>query len=317
MNGIDFHHHIFPPEFVRATRDRFEHIGPGYSHVLNWTLDQSIAQMDANGIEKSLVSISVGGWFGDVGRSRELCRIANEYAAGLDRARFGSFATIPLPDIEGSLAEIRHSLDTLGADGIYLLSSYDDRWLGDPAFAPVFEELNRRRAIVVVHPSFPSFCHTTVPGIPPAFLEFPFDSTRAVVSLLFGGTLSRCSDIDFVFTHGAGTLPMLADRIARIARVRPDLGANVPNGAAAELKRLRFDITSATSAPAFAALQAFVPLRQLLFGTDFPYGTIDAARAALDALELPIADADLLRFANARALLDRTTGATDDPGVAG
>ena len=303
--AIDLHHHFFPPEFVHAARDVFERVGPGYSRVLEWTVQDSLAAMDAGNIDKAMLSISIGGWFGDAVRSRELCRMANEYAASLARThagRFGWFATIPLPDVAGSLDEIRYSLDVLGADGIYLLSSYDDRWPGDPAGVPVFDELDRRAAVVVVHPSFPSYCRSTVPGIPPAFLEFPFDSTRAIASLLFSGTFSRCPDIRFVFTHGGGTLPMLAARIGLLARVRPDLAARLPNGAHHELARLYLDITSATSPPAYAALRALVPLNQLLFGTDFPYGSITEANADLAALALPSDAANALLRQNAVAL---------------
>lgn len=162
-------------------------------------------------------------WFGDVQAARTLARKCNEYLAQLVRDfpdRFGFFAAVPLPDTEGSLQEITYALDTLKADGIGLMTNYGDKWPGDPAYAAVFDELNRRHAVVFVHPTPPNCCKNLVPHVPTAFTEFPHDTTRAVTSLLYSGSLARLRDIHFIFCHAVGTIPMLAGRIAELGRLR-------------------------------------------------------------------------------------------------
>ena len=164
------------------------------------------------------------------------------------------FAALPLPDVDGSLAEIEYAFDALGADGAYLQTSYDDKWPGDPAFAPVFDELNRRKAIVFVHPTEPCCCANLIPGIPSNVIEFVFDTTRAITSFLVNGTFARCPDIRFIFCHSGGTMPVLAARINGFFQARSALASRVPNGVLYELKKLNYDIANATNTSSLAAL---------------------------------------------------------------
>ena len=229
---IDVHHHILPPDYVATVGD--DRIGPLIlaGRTPEWTPAMSVEAMDRNGIATAVTSISAPGlWFGDNEESVRLARLCNEYAASIRRdhpGRFGVFASLPLPDVDASLAEIEYALDTLGADGIGLLTSYGDRYPGDPAFAPVFDELDRRGAAVYFHPTNAP-CSQCLPEIPAATLDFPFDTTRAVVSLLYSGTFARCRDIRFIFSHAGGTVPFLAERIARLG-ARPGFKEKVPNG---------------------------------------------------------------------------------------
>ena len=159
---IDVHHHMLPPEYANLTRDRILEITSGDTTVLKWTPDVTLEQMEQFGVASSILSLPVpGAWYEGKEKSRKLARIANDYGARLSKdylGRFGMFAAIPLPDVDGSLAEIEYAFDLLNADGIYLQTSYDDKWPGDPAFAAVFDELNRRKAIVFVHPTEPCSC---------------------------------------------------------------------------------------------------------------------------------------------------------------
>ena len=217
---IDVHHHIIPPRFKASERERIVAIEPHYSNqMFDWTPERSIEVMDAAGVEMAITSLSIpGAWYGDVEASRLIVRDSNDYAAQMardHRGRFGVFATLALPDVDGCLREIDYAYDKLRVDGFGILSNYDDKWPGDPAFAPIFDELNRRHAVVYLHPIVPHCCSNLMPDVASATLEFPFDTTRAIISLLYSGTFSRCRNMRFVFAHAGGTLPMIAHRIAR------------------------------------------------------------------------------------------------------
>jgi 6-methylsalicylate decarboxylase len=271
---IDVHHHILPPSYVRAVGD--DRIGPLIvaGKTPEWTPRHSIEAMDRNGIEKAITSISSPGlWFGDVAITRALTRECNDYAAQIRNdhpGRFGVFASLPLPDIEGSLREIAYALDELKADGIGLLTNYDGKYPGDAAFASVFDELNRRKAVVYFHPTQAPCCHAHALAIPAATLDFPFDTTKAVTSMLFSGTFARCRDVRFIFSHAGGAIPFLAERIARL-EVRPEFRAQVPDGVMFELKRLFFDTALSANKLAFSALLQLVAPDKVLFGSDYPF----------------------------------------------
>lgn len=290
---IDVHHHILPPNYVRLIGD--DRIGPLLvaGKTPDWTPQHSIEVMDRNGIEKSITSISSPGlWLGDAESTWRLARECNDYATRMrsDHAdRFGVFASLPLPDIDASLREIAYTMDELKVDGIGLLTNYNGKYPGDPAFAPVFEELQRRKAIVYFHPTTACCCASHGVGVPAATLDFPFDTTKAITSMLFGGTLTRCRDVRFIFSHAGGTVPFLAERIARL-EARPDFKQAVPDGVMFELKRLFFDTALSANELAFSALLKLVSTEQVLFGSDYPFApetTMTATVKGLAALGLP------------------------------
>jgi predicted TIM-barrel fold metal-dependent hydrolase len=272
--NIDVHQHILPPEYLAAARaaGRIADVGEAPA-ILGWQPQQSLERMDQLGIDFAITSISTPGvTLGDVQNGRRLARTCNEYAANLARehpGRFGSFASLPLTDIAGSLTELAYALDQLHADGVVLLSVYGDRWVGDAAFAPVLDEVNRRKAIVFVHPSVGNCCRALIPNVNVGMIEYPLDTTRAIVSLLVGGTFTRCPDIRFIFPHGGGTIPILADRVARTSGARTDLHLGAPP--LEILKKQYYDVALSASAPSLAAITAFADPAKILFGTDFPF----------------------------------------------
>jgi len=225
------------------------------------------------GIQKAYTSISTPGVsLGAASGWGALARRCNEYAADLARshpARFGSFASLPLPDVQSSLVELAYAMDVLHADGVVLLSVYGDKWVGDASFFPIFEELNRRKAIVFVHPSVGNCCRNLIPNVGFSLIEYPIDTTRAIVSLLIGGGFSRFPDIRFIFAHGGGTMPMLADRVVRQTLARRDLTFSEPP--AALLKRQYYDVALSVSRPTLSAILAYADPSHVLFGSDFPF----------------------------------------------
>lgn len=308
---IDLHHHILPPVYLAEARDRVIAQGQGYlsARVLEWSPQNSLAEMDQNGVATSIVSISTPGiWFGKAQSARTLARKCNEYAAQLVKdypGRFGFFAAAPLPDTEGSLREVAYALDVLKADGIGLMTSYGDKWPGDPAYAPVFDELNRRKAVVYFHPTGPNCCRDLIPNVPYVFTELPHDTTRAVTSLLFSGSFGRFRDIRFIFSHAGGTLPMVVGRISRQSAQMKVLTDKLPNGVEYELQKLYYEIAGSANPPAMAALMKLVPTSQILFGSDYPWGRIDVTAGGLSGLALSASDLEAIGRDNAIALLPR------------
>ena len=308
---IDVHHHMLPPAYAALIADRIKQITPNPA-VLKWTLSQSIDAMDRYGIATSILSLPIpGAWHGGAAMSSKLARIGNEFGAKVaadHRARFGFFASVPLPDVQSSLAEIAYALDTLRADGIALQTSYDSRWPGDQAFAPVFDELNRRKAVVFVHPTEPACCAGLIPGVPSSMAEFLFDTSRAVISLLAGGTLTRCPDIRFIFCHSGGTLPVLAHRIAAGFQAQAHLKAAAPNGALAELRRLHYEVANATNPSSLAALMTLVPSSQILWGSDYPYREVPLTVDGWEKYSLDASVRQEIERGNAGRLLPRFAG---------
>lgn len=306
---IDVHSHIVPPFYLEQNRARIggSRGGEISRAWLEWSPQQSLDAMDRYGVETSMLSLSTPGiWFGNAEEARTQARRVNDYGAELVRnhpGRFGQFAVIPIPDTEGSLREIEYAFDVLKADGVGLLTSYGDKWLGDLAFRPVLEELNRRKAVVFVHPTTPDCCRALVPGITTIMSEVPQDTTRTIESLLFSGTLTRLRDIRFIFCHAGGTMPVVAARMTHYAP--KNIAELLPNGVEAELKRLYYDIAVSGHRPAIAALTGLVPMRQILFGSDFPYRALGETADTMTQIGLSEADLAAIGRGNALELLPR------------
>lgn len=286
---IDVHHHMMPPAYVEARRADILKASSGLASVLEWTPARSLDVMDRNGVGSAVASLSIPGvWFaGNLEQGRRLARESNEYGAKLARdypGRFGFFAAVPFPDIDGTLAEIAYALDVLKADGIGLFTDYDGKYPGEPEFAPIFDELNRRKAVVFFHPAAPGCCMDLDRNFAPGMLEYPFDTARAIASLLFSATFSRCSNIRFIFSHGGGAIPMVTGRIA-VARLSPEIAARIPNGLMYELKRLYVDTASVTNPPAIAAMLKLFPASQVMFGSDYPFRPMEADARGFHTLE--------------------------------
>lgn len=293
---IDVHSHFVTPSYVEAARQAGYTMPDGMSGYPAWTAAAHLELMERAGIRTSILSVSSPGThFGDDAAARALAREVNEYAADLVRehpGRFGHFASLPLPDVEGSLAELAHALDVLGSDGVTLESNAGGVYLGDRRYEPLWSELDRRRAVVFVHPTSPP-CHEAVAlGRPRPMLEFVFDTTRTVSDLVFSGVLARHPGIQWVFTHGGGTLPLLADRMELFRTVFGGADPASPT-VVEQVSRLWFDIAGTPFPNQVPALVKAFGSERVLYGSDYcwtPAAVALAQIASVDAAEQPEAD---------------------------
>jgi predicted TIM-barrel fold metal-dependent hydrolase len=306
LRWIDMHHHYVSPKWTALLASKSLVPAP----FKGWTPEGAIEAMDRAGVAMAVSWAATyiagpGVEFGDDERVRPFARDLNEYGARLVAdypRRFGFFAVLPMPDIGATLAELAYASDTLKAGGVCLATSYGDRWLGDVAFGPVFEELNRRAAIVYCHPTPAPCCRADIAGVGDTVLEYGFNTTRAIVSVIEEGTAAKYPNVRFVFSHAGGTLPLALSRfVTRDMAVGTDgtvdIAANGsfrPSGRERllALRRFYYDTAQQANPIAMTALRRAVPVSQILFGTDAPFeATIDHVRGVqtsgvFDAAEL-------------------------------
>lgn len=269
---IDVHAH-FVPDFYRDAATGAGYGNPdGMAGFPHWSVDEALAMMDRGGITVAVASVSSPGvHFGDDAAARRLARGVNEFSASVrDRHpdRFAFLASLPLPDIEGALAEIAYAYDELHADGVTLKTNARGLYLGDPAMEPVLDALDQRHALVVLHPTSPPGGEAVSRGWGRPMIEFPFDTTRAVADLLLRGGIARHPGIRMVVPHGGGALAALADRVDEFARMV--VGADGPD-VAGQLRNLYYDLAGFPVPRQLPSLLAMTDPSHLLYGTDWPW----------------------------------------------
>jgi aminocarboxymuconate-semialdehyde decarboxylase len=298
---IDVHHHILPDEFWRATNDAHSPVG-GIAPP-PWSKAMMLSYMDDAGINVAVTSISTPGvHMGDDAAARSLARRVNEIGAGLMQERpdrFGGFAALPLPDVDGALRELEYGFDTLKLDGVVLFSNARGIYLGDARFRPLFDELERRKAVVFVHPTASPDPSAHGLGLPDSLIDFTADTTRAVAQLHYGNTFARTPNVKYIFSHAGGTIPYLATRFGIVDAMNVIAGAEERGTAAETLRRLYWDTALSWKPPILHMLRTEIGLGQVLFGSDFPYLRRDLAVACRGEVE---ASAELTRD-EARAVL--------------
>ena len=294
---IDVHHHFTSPALTAALKT---------AGVLNgawntWTAARAIEAMDMAGTATGMLSVTTPGiWFGEAegvtqltspgakadADAKKMARDVNEFAArmaGDHKGRFGVWAALPIMNTADSLAEIAYALDTLKADGISLLTSYGNRWLGDAAFAPVFEELNRRKAVVFVHPTAAPCCRGLLPNVAAGLSEYQPDTGRTIMSWVAGGSAAKFPDVTFIFSHAGGTLPSLINRLvpANEGGGPADLADTLakpaqPNTRLHHLRRFYYDTALSTNPVQMQGIKQVAGASQIVFGTDNPFGSMSA-----------------------------------------
>ncbi len=262
MTRIDLHCHVFPPAYdAQLPAGGFRGL-PGPKELLS--------DMDRFEIDASVVSMG-GPVHG--GRSpAELCRLVNEGYAELvaeHPARLGALASLPLPDVDAALAELDYALDTLGLDGVLLLSNHEGVYLGDERLEPLFAELDRRAAYCFVHPDFPP--DWPLPQHPGRWYEFPFDTTRAMVNLALSGGFDRFPNVRMQWAHLGGTVPYLARRIDNQSRHMPDAVSKMSSSMLECFSRQYYDTGLSAYYGTVAATLGITSLSHVVFGTDWPW----------------------------------------------
>jgi predicted TIM-barrel fold metal-dependent hydrolase len=303
---IDVHHHFLSDAYVKAIgRERIA-AQSSVGSIPVWTPQVSLELMDQNGIDTAYLSVSSPGVGMDTpGATASLARECNEAQTKVrtdQPRRFGVFAALPLPEIEATLREIEYSYDLLHVAGVGMMTNYAGVHIGDPRLWPVFEELNRRKAIVCVHPTMP-FNFMGVPNVSPSTLEFPFETTRALVSMLVHGTAARFPDVRMIWPHAGGAIGALAGRANVLSTRNAKWVQKGPDQLLPALRRFYYDVTQSTSGGAYEALRAIASPDLVLFGSDVPF----AGQAQIDVTlremaKLPGANRDAINRGNARSL---------------
>jgi predicted TIM-barrel fold metal-dependent hydrolase len=297
---IDVHHHHVPPALIQALGA--QRLGAASA---NWTPAKALEEMERGGVSTGINSIApAGDPFNEASIAVRLCRESNDYAARLATdypRRFGVFASLPLPNIDASMREIEYAFGTLKADGVGLFTSYGDKWLGDAAFNPVFEELNRRNAVVYTHPNTATCCRNLLPNIGDGAIEWGTDTTRAIAQIIFGGAVTRYPNIRMIFSHGGGTMPFLVERFSLMAK-SAQLAPRFPQGFEDVAAKFYYDTAQVANSAAMSALVKVIPVSQIVFGTDYPFRTASEhvqglkACGVFSAADLQAIDQNALRF---------------------
>lgn len=300
---IDTHQHVIPPMY-RAQLDARNLTAGGWPTPA-WDADAAIALADDLNIATAVLSVSApGAHWGDDAEARIRARQVNEYVAELvkDRPdRFGLFATLTLPDVDGSLAEAAYALDELAADGVVLLSNAHGTYLGDSAFSPLWEELDARSAVVFIHPTEPPIQMLT--GLPSPLLDYPFDTTRTALHMVANGVLRRHPNLRIILSHGGGFLPYAAYRFTGAAAFNPGISAE---DILEDLRRFYFDTALSSSPSALPSLLAFADPTHITFGSDFPFAPNPGQwTSLLDSADLSQETHHAISRGNAEALFPR------------
>jgi 6-methylsalicylate decarboxylase len=284
---VDIHHHMLPDFFWRATNEGDHPVG-GIAPP-PWSRASTLSFLDDAGIDVAVTSVSTPGVHtGDDTAARVLARRCNELAAEMIRDRpdrFGGFACLPLPDVDGALAELAYALDDLRLDGVVLFSNARGTYLGDTRFTPLFDELQRRRAVVFVHPNPSPDPSAHALGLPDSLIDFTADTTRAIAQLHYSNTFARTPDVTFVFSHAGGTVPYLAGRFCIVDEMRVIPGAEARATAAETFRRLYWDTALSWNNQVLRMLRDVAGIDRVLFGSDYPYLCRDLAVSCRQYIE--------------------------------
>jgi len=270
---------MLPDFFFEATNEKENPVGGLKPQA--WTPENSLAFMDEAEIDIAVLSISTPGiQLSDRTAGQKLARKCNELAASLISRypkRFGAFASVPMSDIGDAIDEVVYALDVLNLDGAVLFTNSNGVYLGDRTLRPLFDELQKRKAIVYVHPNASPDPVAHSLGLTDNLIDFPTDTTRAITQLHYGGTFSATPDVRYIFSHAGGTIPYLAGRLAIVDEMKIMGDGSTTGTSAGTFQKLYWDTALAWSDPVLHTLRHIAGTDKVVFGTDFPYLRKDIA----------------------------------------
>ena len=304
---IDVHHHFLPRDYLEKVGTASNTTASG--RLPDWDLAHTLEMMESVGIGGALLSISSPG-VGIGPGSVRMARLMNEIAARMrddDPSRFGFLATLPMTEPQDCLAEIEYAFDVLGADGAAIFTNYAGNYLGSDTYTPIMQELNRRQAVVLLHPASPP-AGSQVKGLSEALIEFPAETTRTVMSMLQSGVAHAFPTIRFILPHAGGVLPYLVQRLTLLSQRDPAFKTRGENEFLSAIRRFYFDMAVSTNAATASALFAVVPKSQVLFGSDWPFvglPSLSGVRQELRSLALSEDEVAAIEYNNALMLFPR------------
>ncbi len=278
LRFIDVHHHTVLPEYQQALV-RSGAADPSRPIRKNSDAAQALEAMESLGIGGAIINpLSVAGvHHGDDANARYLCRSVNEALAKFVAhapKRMGFFAPIPFPDVDGTLREMEYALDHLGADGLIMLTNQNERYIGDPAYEAIYAEMDRRGAVVFVHPARPSFVDDLNLKLWASVIEYPFETTRIAANLIYNGFMKKYPNIKWILAHAGGCLPYLSLRLKLMEEsdeYKPTFAERHPEGAPHYVSKFYYDTAIAGSRAAMLALREVADMDRVMFGSDWPY----------------------------------------------
>lgn len=286
---VDIHSH-FVPDFYREALLAAGHDQPdGIKGIPEWSEALAIETMNKLNVDVSMLSISSPGvHFGDNTKARDLARAVNEEAALLKQGnpeRFGFFASLPLPDVDGSIEELRYALDVLHADGIVLETNHHGLYLGDERLERIYAEVAARRSTIFIHPTSPPNAGHLALGYPRPMLEFMFETTRSVTNMILAGVVERHGDARIIVPHGGAALSVLANRIELLLPLLTPPGAATPPSVRDALRTLHFDLAGAPVDELLTALLSVADPAKIHYGSDYPFTPAAACAALKEKIE--------------------------------
>ena len=276
---VDVHSHIITPEFVSALESEGRLMDEGFP-LPKYDVTNHLQWMDEAGVQTSVLTLAAPQPVAQSltkkkGSRYSVLRECNEAAARIKREHPGRFlfcAALPLPDVQQAIAEARYVLDTLKADGIKLATNVERQYLGAPELDPLFDFLNERKAVVILHPHRPEPVNREVMAQTPlAMQEYLAETTRAVANMISRNVLARYPQVKVVVPHCGAYLPLA---IPRMKSLTPVMQKNKMVGEIdyeANLRALYYDLAGAHSPEVIRMLLTITTPDHLLYGSDYPY----------------------------------------------